>query len=600
LGTGLGLSTIFFILVGGTGERYRGVTFGAILVGIYALIGAEISPSWYWQPILLPGGALIYGVVSLILLCFRPYRLLDEQLGRGFRALAQYLEEKSKLFPSDKTIQKEVRGRLALLNVDLVNTLDRIKDVLISYRDALDDDRELGPWFHYFMVLQGLHERAASTHERYDLLSSDPLNEEMMEITGQILHELSHAARNFAESLLTGTTFQLPVSLKWMIASLSGRLEKLNLDQSHPFCLLVNNLVRINAAFLGLTNVPEQFVLPRLLRDDRSLWRKFKEQLSLQHPRMRYAIRLALCFWIGFSISEGFNIDKGEWIVLTVLFVLQPSYSATRRRLFQRVLGTMTGVVTGVLIVNFFTIPGQVLLMLASTYFFFAWLKKQYSVSVVFITIFVLCAFNLISSRGVPVMVPRLTDTLIGSFLALGIIRLLWPQWQYKRLPGLLTDALEKNIHYFGIILEEYEKQNSQEDDLDYRIARRRAHQADNALALAWQDMQTEPGKYSQFRQKAFKATYLNHALLSFISAFGAHRQYVRDDNADMLVFGKQVLAVFGENDAGTEKRTGCLSIVIQGLQARLQKGLPGLVQQQFTLLYNIADIGRQLLNQKI
>jgi uncharacterized membrane protein (TIGR01666 family) len=600
LGAGLGLSTIFFLLVGGTGERYRGVTFGAILVGIYAMIGAEISPAWYWQPILLPGGALIYGILSLVLLYYRPYRLLDEQLGRGFRALAQYLEEKSKLFPSDKAIQKEVRARLALLNVDLVKTLDRIKDVLNSYRDALDNDKVLGPWFHYFMVLQGLHERAASTHERYDLLSSDPLNEEMMEITGQILHELSHAARNFAESLLTGPPFRLPVSLKWMIASLSGRLEKLNIDQSHPFRLLFNNLVSANAAFIGLINIPEQLVLPRLSRDDRSLWKKFKEQLSLQHPRMRYAIRLALCFWVGFSISEGLNINKGEWIVLTVLFVLQPSYSATRRRLFQRVLGTMTGVVTGVLIINLFTTSGQVLLMLASTYFFFAWLKKQYSVSVVFITIFVLCAFNLVSSQGVLVMAPRLTDTLIGSFLALGTIRLLWPQWQYKRLQGLLTDALKKNIRYFSVILEEYEKQNSQEDDLDYRIARRKAHQADNALAMAWQEMQAEPRRYSQFRQQAFKTTYLNHALLSFISAFGAHRQYARWDNSGMLVFGKQVLDILEENDAESGKKTGRLSIVIRDIQVCLQEGLPKLVQQQLVLLYNIADIGRQLLNQKI
>jgi uncharacterized membrane protein YccC len=238
--------------------------------------------------------------------------------------------------------------------------------------------------------------------------------------------------------------------------------------------------------------------------------------------------------------------------------------------------------------------------MLASTYFFFAWLKKQYSVSVVFITIFVLCAFNLVSSQGVLVMAPRLTDTLIGSFLALGTIRLLWPQWQYKRLQGLLTDALKKNIRYFSVILEEYEKQNSQEDDLDYRIARRKAHQADNALAMAWQDMQAEPRRYSQFRQQAFKTTYLNHALLSFISAFGAHRQYARWDNSGMLVFGKQVLDILEESDAETGKKTGRLSIVIRDIQVCLQEDLPELVQQQLVLLYNIADIGRQLLNQKI
>jgi uncharacterized membrane protein (TIGR01666 family) len=594
LGIGLGLSTIVFILAGGMGERYRGVTFGAILIGIYAMIGAEISPAWYWQPILLPGGALFYGIISLVLLYFRPYRLLDEQLGRGFIALARYLDEKSGLFPSDRKQQREIRGRLALLNVEMVNTLERIKEVLNSYRDANENDPQLKSRFHYFMILQGLHERAASTHERYDLLSNETSNLEVVELAGHTLHELSHASQKFADSLLTGTPFRNPASLKWVVDALGAKVERLGLEKSHPVQLLVSNLTRAGVSFQRLCEIPKESVLPRLSRDDRSLWKRFKSQLTFQHPRMRYAIRLALCFWLGFFISEYFDIDKGEWIVLTILFVLQPSYSATRRRLFQRVLGTITGVVAGVLIVNLLTLSGQVLLMLASSYFFFAWLKKQYSVSVVFITIFVLCAFNLISSRGVPVMLPRLIDTFIGAFLALGTVRFLWPQWQYKRLPDLLTSALQKNIAYLKSILSEYES-GASDDNLEYRIARREAHQADNALALAWQDMQAEPRKYNKFRQKAFKLTYLNHALLSFISAFGAHREMERSVDKSMLKSGREVLQIFDKNDSAPE-RINKISLIVQDIQTHLQSNLDAVDKQQFILLYNIADIERQLL----
>jgi len=597
LGAGLGVSTILFILIGGMGERYRGVTFGAILVGIYAMIGAEISPEWYWQPVLLPGGALFYGLISLGFLYYRPYRLLDEQLGRGFKALARYLDEKSHLFPSDRKNQREVRAKLALLNVDMVNTLERIKEVLNSYRDAVDDEKVLAPWFHYFMILQALHERAASSHERYDLLSNDTHTGEVVEMAGQTLHELSHAAHRFSEALLTGSQYNPPASLKWIVNALTASVEKIQLEATHPLRLLVTNLERANASFLRLTEIPETPVLPRLLRDDRSLWKRFREQLSFQHPRMRYAIRLAICFWIGFFISEAFNIEKGEWIVLTILFVLQPSYSATRRRLFQRVLGTITGVITGVLLVGLLTLPGQVLLMLASSYFFFAWLKKQYSVSVVFITIFVLCAFNLIADKGVPVMLPRLIDTLIGAFLALGTVRLLWPQWQYKRLPGLLHEALEKNRKYFSTILDEYEKKNTA-DDLEYRIARREAHQADNALALAWQDMQAEPSKYRQFHRRAFKLTHLNHALLSFISAFGAHREGANTTVNEIITCGRSILKILGQTHSKSENRLAEMTALIQNLQQRVKAGKTDSNRQKFILLYNIADIGRQLISE--
>lgn len=63
LGVGLAISTIVFLLIGGLSERYRGVTFGALLVGIYAMLGTEISPAWYWQPILLSGSSFLWVAV---------------------------------------------------------------------------------------------------------------------------------------------------------------------------------------------------------------------------------------------------------------------------------------------------------------------------------------------------------------------------------------------------------------------------------------------------------------------------------------------------------------------------------------------------------
>ncbi len=594
LGIGLGVSTIIYILLGGTGERYRGVTFGAILVGIYTMIGAEISPAWYWQPLLLSGGALLYGLVSLALLYFKPYRLLDEQLARGFLVLAKYLDEKSRLFPSDKEMQGEIRSKLALLNVEMVNTLERIKEVLNTYQDALGDERTLKPWFHYFMVLQGLHERAASSHEHYDLLSNESSTSDLVEVAGQALHELSLAARRFSKSLLTGTAFQHPVALKWILASLVSQFETQELLKTHPFRLLVRNLERANISFQLLTRVPSDPILPRLAKDDRSWWRKFREQLSFQHPRMRYAIRLALCFMIGIFISEAFQINKGEWIVLTILFVLQPSYSATRRRLFQRILGTITGVVAGVIIVKLLTLPGQVALMFVSAFLFFVWLKKEYSVSVIFITVFVLCAFNLISGSGLTVMLPRLVDTLIGAILALVIVRLLWPQWQYKKLPGLLNNAWHKNTLYFRAILDIYKGAVS-EDDLEYRIARRQAHQADNALALTWQDMQSEPRKYQEFRHLAFKMTYLNHALLSFISAFAAHREDSSSVGDEVINAGSRVFELLESQEIEQKKEQGFTINKVQDLLSSLNDA-PEHVLKPYTVLYNIADITGQLL----
>ena len=603
LGLGLAVSTIGFILIGGLSERFRGITFGAILVGIYAMLGAEISPAWYLQPILLPAGALFYGLFSLLLLYYHPFRLLDEQLARGFRALSKYLDEKANLFPSDEKMQEEIRNRLALLNVQLVGALDRCKEVLNSYSDALKDEAPLKPYLRYFMLLQSLHERAASSHERYDRLSQDPANRQLMEGIGQLLHQLSRATRKFAESLLSGIPYLHPESLAWTVNVLNEQLERQGTTETHPLALLISNLSRSNTSLQNLNEDHQRNLVPRLEKDSRSMMQRLKDQLNWNHPRLRYAIRLSLCFLVGFGISEAFDLSKGVWIILTCLFVCQPSYSETRRRLFQRVLGTLCGVISGVIIIQLLpTMPGQLLLMLVSAYVFFTWLRRKYSISVIFITIFVLCAFNLISHHGVVLMLPRLTDTLIGSALAIISVRLLWPDWQYKRLPPLLNEAIAKNTAYFQAILEAYRHPINDDDDLAYRIARRQAHRADNALALAWQDMQMEPRQQRQSREEAFTLTYLNHAFLSYLSALGAHREQQHHLNPEILIFAEEILEALQETGIAPGKGENKKNIhpvpILEQIRHRMTEADPGILKQQFILLYNIAEVTDQLIEQ--
>lgn len=81
---GLFCSAFLFIIVGGISERYRGITFGTLLVSIYTMLGTGFGNSWYYQPLVLSFGALCYGMVSLLLLREKPWRPLQEQLAVGF------------------------------------------------------------------------------------------------------------------------------------------------------------------------------------------------------------------------------------------------------------------------------------------------------------------------------------------------------------------------------------------------------------------------------------------------------------------------------------------------------------------------------------
>ncbi len=602
-GIGLVGSTITFIILGGLGERYRGVTFGALLVAIYTMLGADLSPNWYWQPLLLPAGALCYGVISLLLLLFHPSRLLEEQLSQGFEDLSVYMKEKSRLFPSDAKVQDKLRNCLATLNSKLVNSLEGCKNVLNSYEDAMKNHEALRPYLHKFLLLQSLHERAASSHDRYDLLSDNPENHEILEGLGQLLLQLSIACHEVSKSLIIGMVYHHPIALKWTVSALKTKVKKQNSSGKYSsLSLLLQNLTQSHLSLQNMNYNVDSGILPRVDRDSRSLWQRFKEQLSWSHPRLRYAIRLSTCFLLGYILINQFHIEKGEWILLTSLFVCQPSYSETRRRLFQRILGTLTGVVIGVIIVQLLpTKAGQIALLLGAAYAFFAWLRKNYSISVIFVTIFVIAAFNLLAGKGVAVMGPRILDTLIGAILAIAVVRFIWPDWQYKKLPQLLANALQQNNNYFKSILAEYKEAN--EDDLDYRVARYRAHQADSALALSWQGMKLEPKRQQKFQKHAFTLTYLNHALLSYLSALGAHRNTKNHVDEKQWQMYSNIEAELTNAIDAIKNQTACSSSAgiktfIEELGHQLSEMEKGNERQKLVLLYNIAEVSEQLLEE--
>ncbi|WP_167607403.1 FUSC family membrane protein [Maribellus sediminis] len=602
LGAGFILSTIVFILLGGIDERYRTITFGSVLIGIYAMLSVEISPAWYWQAILLPAGALFHGLLTLILMYLNPWRLLDEQMAGGFITLSTYLEKKAMLFPSRKEDQAAINKDLAMLNINVVNSLEKIKDVLNNYGRELKNPEVLRTYLQRFMLLQSLHERAASSHERHDKLSNEDDTIEVVEGFGEMLRQLSYATRQVAENMLTGTPYHHPLALEWISNAIEDKLKEMDENKAQPLVLLHHNLHRSQISLKYLDNPVEGTSIPRLRQEERSAWERFRAQLNLKHPRMRYALRLSLTFLIGFIIEKQLQLDKGAWVMLTSLFVSQITYSSTRRRLFQRVLGTVTGVILGVLLLQIFTnTAAQVLLMFGSAMAFFYWLRKQYSIAVIFVTTFVLSAFSIITKDGgMNIMIPRLVDTLIGASLSFLVIRFLWPAWQYRQMPEIISKAMQKNRTYLLAIANEYKTASS--DDLGYRIARREAHLADNELAQAWNSMRQEPKSKQKLMQHAFSLTYLNHALLSHISAFGVHRETnmptLENFNEIVLQISDAINEASQLIKPNAQNMLVDLSPLLLELKSQIVDTASGLKKQQLRLLYNIAGTTSKIVDE--
>lgn len=600
------ISTVILIIIGGIGERYRGISYAAILIGIYAMLGHQYSPSWYEQSIMLTLGATFYSVISLALAFAYPWRPLEEQLSRGFMALSEYLKIKAKLFNAKHDPESEIARELAVVNIKVVNALEKCKEVLNSYGEEVEDREKLMPYLKRFMLLQSLHERAASSLETSESESaSNEENKDILRGLGELFSQLSNALVLLSEHLLTGKPYQHPVSLEWIITSLQAKIESRPLEEQQQLILLLHNLKRSHLALKNLYNPKESTYIPKLGQDQRTIKERIKEQLTWKHPRMRHAIRISISFAIGLFLVDYFQMEKGEWILLTSLLVTQTTYRDTRVRFFERIMGTITGVILGIFVLMIIpTTTGQLLLMYVSVAAFVSLKKTNYSVAVIFITLYVLCTNNIIRQHGLESMFPRVWDTVIGAGLAFFVVRFLWPSWQKNRLPQLLANALKENANYFTTIVEAYQHPlNKDEDDYNYRLARRLAHKADNQLTLAWQSMRLEPKKQQLLMENALTLTYLNHALLSYISAFGSRRDIDKIFFEEFNALSKAIHLAL--NEAGNQltgnidqKIHSNMKPVLISLRERINNCEDMDERQQLRILYNIAGVSKQLLRQ--
>jgi YccS/YhfK family integral membrane protein len=237
----------------------------------------------------------------------------------------------------------------------------------------------------------------------------------------------------------------------------------------------------------------------------------------------RHALRLSLALTVGYGMLHAIHASQGYWIILTTLFVCQPNYGATRRKLGQRIIGTAIGLTVAWALFDLFPSPlVQSMFAIAAGLVFFINRTTRYTLATAAITLMVLFCFNQVGD-GYGLFLPRLFDTLLGSLIAGLAVFLFLPDWQGRRLNKVLANTLTCNSIYLRQIMQQYAAGKS--DDLAYRLARRNAHNADAALSTTLANMLMEPGHFRKEADVGFRFLVLSHTLLSYLSGLGAHRE---------------------------------------------------------------------------
>lgn len=544
---GLFCSTFIFTMLGAIGARYASIAFGSLLIAIYTMIGANQNGNDWMQPVLLLSGAIWYFALSTLWLLFAPRQPMRHSLSFVFGQLAHYLELKADLFhPSTNFTPQPYRIKEANLNAATVIALNQCKATFLARSKRGHIHTSQSRFLNIYFLAQDIHERVSSTHYRYQDLANQFGRSDVLFRFKHLITTLAKACHDISDTIKINQPYRHSEQVTEALNELKLSLTHIK-QQANPnwkplisqMGYLFDNLSTIEKQ-LHILSQPTIESFDETELDDhnvhnvKNMWLRIKANLTPNSLLFRHAIRMSVALTAGYGIIQWLQLPLGYWILLTTLFVCQPNYAATKKRITLRVIGTISGLVVGGILLSLFpSQESQIAFIVVTGVLFFAFRINNYAYATGFITILVLFCFSQLGA-DFNIILPRLLDTIIGCVLAVLAVVFILPDWHARRLHVVMAEAIDKNRLYLAQIIGQY--RIGKKDSLAYRIARREAHNQDAALTAAINNMLAEPGRYITATDESFRFLTLNHALLSYISALGAHRARLEDESVHALI----------------------------------------------------------------
>ncbi|MCK5818363.1 MAG: FUSC family protein [Psychromonas sp.] len=555
---GLFSSTFIFMMLAIYGNHYTKIGFGTVLIAINTMIGYSNQTGWYENPIMLSLGALWYVIFAVFWNIYNPYTSLKEQIAQLYFAISRYQNQKAALFNASegrtKTGRLNIRQQLAIRNIPIVERMANAKlSIELHHNATKKKKKKLQQLNQYWLIAEQIHEMTTASQFIFSHLESIFESSQILEGYYQLITQMSNDCYQLGLSISNHTAYQHSRQLKWTICALADQLilldkrlsnNKENNEARLGLKAIYDNLNNINTLLL-LASTTRTSELPAIsikktnaltnsgfVPAIKSAWHTLKQAFTASNPSLKHAVRISVSLLIAFILQKSLHLAHGFWLLLTVLVVCQPSFSETRKRITQRTIGTLTGILIAyplLLVVD--NVMVDVILLVSCAFLFFCYLRTNYALSVIFITLLVTLIFNILTPQGFEMLPYRIIETLLGSLLSFLAITFIMPEWESSHSPKLVQKVLQQSKHYLTQIIDQYRL--GVNNSYKFTHVRFKIFQANAVLTTAWQHTLLEP-KYKQtLNKETYTLVNRTDALVSYISALSSHRHFIKkfDDN---------------------------------------------------------------------
>ncbi len=500
--------------------------YGMVLVMAFSLARPDMTSQELMIHLgLQASGGLLYIGYALLFARIVDMRMRRRVLADTLYAFSEYLRSKADLFDPAQRLD-EVHVRLVGRQARFGEKLQTARDFILDERHTSEQEALAAGMF----ALMDVHEDVLSNQADYALLRAHFGPHTVMRLLAAMTRSIADDVVRIADSgLRPGASALSDSPYRNTRPAFEREFAALKRDASPDDTLLlcvlddiwrklqssIDGLRRCEALMRAATpgTAPLGADMQRFLSRSTFAPRALTAELRFDSPVLRYALRLTLAILTGYLLSLHLPFaTHGYWIFLTTALVMRASFSQTRQRQTDRMVGNALGCIFTALLLHWISSP----VALAAVIFVciaiaHAFISERYRYTVTAGCVMALLQLHLIAP-GTFHIAERLIDTTIGVALAYAFSRVL-PCWERHSLPTLNARLLAALRNYIPLALD------LRGNDLRYRFARREVHDTLAALSEAVVRMADEPSAQRLSPAALTKLTTQTYLLMTHLAA---------------------------------------------------------------------------------
>ncbi|KAA0991821.1 FUSC family protein [Dyadobacter aurulentus] len=535
---------MLFSLVGVYGNRVNSIGLIALLVFVFNIDDHLSGNMVLRTAAIFAAGGIWYFALFMILQKLLPYKLIQQLLGENFIELGKLLSIKADYYFANPDYD-ELFNRMVRQQVLLRENHENLREILFKTREIVTESTNKSRILMLmFLDSIDLFERILNSQQNYSNLHRAFDDTKVLRLFGTYITWLaeeiqtigiavqsgfaSHPRRDLDEAFnkcqkafermreykMTHENMEDFIMLRQILNSLQDVTERVKkMHRATTYDAEVGKGYSLNVE--GDNFIPKQEYHPRILLDN----------LSLKSSHFRHAVRVTLGLLVGYIASLFFELGHGYWILLTIVVILKPAFSITKKRNIHRIGGTLLGVATGFLMLYLIKDSTALFIfMMLAMILAYSFLKINYFIASTSITLYVILSFNFLNPNHIQsVLEDRVIDTIIGSVIAYVISSYVLPVWEHSQINQYIKDALDANRRYFDLVAAKFTGKQLNINDL--KISRKDAIIAMANLSDNFQKMLSEPKRQQLNMEEYHQFVATSHMLTSYIASLSTYAQ---------------------------------------------------------------------------